>query len=161
MDDIIKTLLEEKNSLAKTDIQAHMDFLKKAGKLLHPNHYVIKLAQRWILPLTTCQIWSKKEGIVKEYLQLLKCLGLGLCKDKARLLFENANISLATLKHSFNHGSFKKSDFKKVIESEILPIFNEVRWILRYDSKTSFEGKLYSVVQSYMGSLQEFVKSET
>merc|ERR1719483_367214 len=41
VDEIVKKLLEEKNSLEKKDVSAHLDFLKKAEKLLHPNHYII------------------------------------------------------------------------------------------------------------------------
>ena len=57
VDEIVKKLLEEKNSLEKKDVPAHLDFLKKAEKSLHPNHYIIKITQRWILPMTNCQIW--------------------------------------------------------------------------------------------------------
>ena len=157
VDEIVKTLLEEKNSLEKKDVTGHLDFLKKAEKSLHPNHYIIKITQRWILPMTNCQIWPDKEDALKTYLNLLNQMDLGLCKDKARLLYEKAHMEMLALLNDFNQGLLKKSDFIKVIEIELLPLFDEVKWILRYDAKTSVEGKICAAVESYISTLRDFV----
>ena len=77
MDEIVKKLLEEKNSLEKKDVPAHLDFLKKAEKSLHPNHYIIKITQRWILPMTNSQTWPDKEDTLITYLNLLNQMDLG------------------------------------------------------------------------------------
>ena len=157
VDEIVKKLLEEKNSLGKKDVPAHLDFLKKAEKSLHPNHYIIKITQRWILPMTNCQIWPDKKDALKSYLNLLNQMNLGLCKDKARLLYEKAHMEMLAFLNDFNQGLLKKSDFIKVIESELLPLFDEVKWILRYDARTSVEGKIFAAVESYMSTLRDFV----
>ena len=157
VDEIVKKLLEEKNSLGKKDVPAHLDFLKKAEKSLHPNHYIIKITQRWILPMTNCQTWPDKEDALKTYLNLLNQINLGLCKDKARLLYEKAHMEMLASLEDFNQGLLKKSDFVKMIESELLPLFDEVKWILRYDGKTSVEGKIFAAVESYMSTLRDFV----
>ena len=98
-----------------------------------------------------------KEDALKTYLNLLNQMDLGLCKDKARLLYEKAHMEMLTLLDDFNQGLLKKSDFVKVIESELLPLFDEVKWILRYDAKTSVEGKIFTAVESYMSTLRDFV----
>ena len=41
---IIKKLQEEQNSLTKNDIQAHLEFMKKIGKIVHKNSYIFHLA---------------------------------------------------------------------------------------------------------------------
>ena len=157
MNQIVETLLEERKSLIKTDIQAHLDFLEKSGKILHHNHYVLTMTQRWILPLSSHEQWNEKDLILKRYLKLLKQLKLGVCKDKARILFEIANISLSAVQQEFYNGKLEEPEYKEKIAMELIPIFDEVKWILRYDSKTSFEGKICSAVEFYITSLKNFV----
>ena len=155
---IINKLQEERNSLPRTDIQAHLEFMKKVEKIVHQNHYVLMMTYRWVIPITISGVWNEKDHVLRRYLKLLSLLNLGFCKDKARILFEIANKSLATAKTDFHLGKVKESDFKKIIKNELLPIFNEVKLILRFDSKTSFEGKIYSAVEFYISSLTNFVK---
>ena len=155
---IIKKLQEEQNSLTKNDIQAHLEFMKKIGKIVHKNSYILSMTYHWLFSLTSTEEWKDKMKILEQYLKLLQQLNLGLFKDKARVLFEIGNISLVKANKNFQNGKIKESHFKNMIKIELLPIFSEVRLILRFDSKSSFEGKIYSAVESYIRTLRNISK---
>ena len=155
---IIKKLQEEQNSLTKNDIQAHLEFMKKIGKIVHKNSYISSMTYCWLFSLTNAEEWNDKMKILDQCLKLLRQLDLGLIKDKARVLFEMGNISLVKANKNFQDGKIKESQFKNVIKIELLPIFSEVKLILRFDSKSSFEGKIYSAVESYIRTLRNILK---
>ena len=51
IEEITKILLDEKDSIHRTDITSLKIFMKKAENQLHPHNYILSLNKRWLLPL--------------------------------------------------------------------------------------------------------------
>ncbi len=155
----MQDLLEERDTLPKQDISAQQDFIVKCQKFLHPNHYVITLTKRWLLPLM-CQDASKadisdlrnKSEMLQGLIHLLQTLECGLCKDKGRALFELALVKLAIAKRE-SSGDY----LGQVIQKQILPMLRDVVEILKYNTRLSFEGKINEASKWYVESLEQFL----
>lgn len=47
----VQALLDEKDALDRSNLDAYLEFYRKCGKVLHDNHYLLNACRRWILPL--------------------------------------------------------------------------------------------------------------
>lgn len=156
---LIETLLEERNSIAKSDVANYHQFLaEKCNKLLHPNHYITVLTKRWLLPLLHPEDLQKMD-FLQDFLKVIKLLNLGLCKDKGRAYFELVNISLYKAKKEVQNGVLTEKEFKKTLKESILPLLQEVNEMLKYDPKSSYEGKLADTAMSYSKYFTEYTSN--
>ena len=160
---IVEELLQERNSIPKADVPGHLQFVSKAEKLLHPNHYVLTCTKRWILPLlcqnpkgASEQEWKGKLKMAMDYLTLIETMNLGLIKDKGRTLFEVSNSILALAKIQRENGQIGEEQFKGCLINDLFPILTEIIHILRFDGLSSFEGKLCEASKFYLKSFQNY-----
>ena len=162
---LVDDLMQERNSIPKADIPGHLQFVSKAEKLLHPNHYVLTSAKRWILPLL-CQNakgasedeWKEKLKMAMDYLTLIDTMNLGVIKDKGRTLFEVSNSILAVAKIQRENGQISEEQFKGCLVNDLFPILTEIIHILRFDGLSSFEGKLCEASKFYLKSFQNYCR---
>ena len=54
-------------------------------------------------------------------------------------------------------GLMNESGYKKVVKETVIPKLDIVMEALKFDSKTSYEGKLYSAAQYYSNSFQTYL----
>ena len=96
---LVEDLLEEKNSLDRSDLGSYLNFLDRATKKLHENHYVLNATRRWILPLycrmmannkvgnlVTEDMLEKKLEMCRKYLYILDRVERGLTKNRGKEL---------------------------------------------------------------------------
>lgn len=98
---LVRRLVEEKDSLPRADLDGYVDFLRRSSRQLHPNHYLLNAARRWIIPLH-CRVLKKdpassspstpSEPMIREkvdmcqrYLFVLNRVEPGLTKNRGRL----------------------------------------------------------------------------
>ncbi len=90
---LIGSLLDEKDSLDRSDLAAYLSFSNKAGRHLHQNHYILNACRRWILPLycrvpanseITNDMLKRKIDMSERYLYVLDRVEAGLTKNRGK-----------------------------------------------------------------------------
>ena len=105
---IVDRLLEEKDSLDRSDLESYISFHDRCVEILHPSHYVLNACRRWLIPLycrptranadmrVTNEMLKRKEAMCEQYLAALERVEPGLTKNrgKAKLKFINTGCEI-------------------------------------------------------------------
>ena len=161
IDEINTKLLKDREVIPRSDLKSLKNFLKKAGSQLHPQHYILSLTKRWMLPIlchdpvkAVYEEWQEKLQLVKELLQVLNIVNPGYSKDRGRALFELSVTTLNLNKLEYESHKLDLEQFKNISLNTVIPMFQNSIQMLNSEPEKSYEQMLCWACNFYIDKLR-------